>query len=248
MTSRAQETVFITGGTSGIGEGLARAFHARGATVIISGRDETALRRISQECPGMNTAVLDVTDPEAVLACAQDIGTRFPDLNLVINNAGIQRLIDFRTDVSLDDLGTEVDTNLKGLLYVTAAFLPLLRRQQTARLVQVGSGLGYVPLVRAPVYSATKAAVHAFTVALREQLRGGPVQIVALVPPVVTTQLHRHQDRPPARAMTLKAFVDAAMKGLDGGQDEVAVGLARVLRIGVRVAPGRFLNIVNTAR
>ena len=112
---------------------------------------------------------------------------------------------------------------------MTNAFLPLLKRQPAARLVHVGSGLGYVPLAAAPVYSATKAGVHAFTVALRRQLRGGTVQVVELIPPMVETDLHRGQTHRPPKAMSLEAFVRAAMAGLDAGRNEVVVGLARVL-------------------
>ena len=127
-------------------------------------------------------------------------------------------------------------------------FIPHLLQQTRPLIANVSSGLAFVPLVVAPVYSATKAAVHAFTIALREQLRGTPVRVVALVPPVVATGLHRGQGRAPPRAMPLDAFVAAAMRGLDSRTDEVAVGLARVLRVGARVAPGRFLRIVNAPR
>jgi uncharacterized oxidoreductase len=177
----------------------------------------------------------------------------------VISNAGVQRLIDFADDApgapppdaaALADLDVEVDTNLKGVLYVARAFAPLLRRPRPAgdappRLVHVSSGLAFVPLVAAPVYSATKAAVHAFTVALRAQLRPTGVQVVELIPPVVDTNLHRGLPRTPPRAMALDAFVGAAMRGLDARRDEVTVGDAAVLRIGARVAPGRVLRLVN---
>lgn len=258
------ETVFITGATSGIGAGLARAFHARGATVVISGRDSTALARMAAECPGMETEVLDVRDATAVARCAAAVGARHPEISTVISNAGVQRLLDFADDRPCDaavlaDLGTEVDANLKGVLYVARAFAPLLRRPHAGhpgqrparadsarpRLVHVSSGLAFVPLVAAPVYSATKAAVRAFTVALREQLRPTGVQVVELIPPVVDTNLHRGLPRTPPRAMSLDAFVRAAMRGLDGRHDEVTVGLAAVLRVGARVAPGRLLRLVN---
>ena len=243
------DTVFITGGTSGIGEGLARAFHARGATVIVSGRDPAALARLAAAVPGIEAVRLDVTDAAAVAACAADLGARFPGLSTVISNAGVQRVLDFRGEPPTPgELDLEVDTNLKGLLYVAAAFLPVLRRQPAARLVHVGSGLAFVPLVQAPVYSATKAAVHTFTVSLRAQLRGGPVQVVELIPPVVATNLHRGQARTPPRAMPLDVFVAKAMRALDSGADELPVGLAGVLRAGARVAPRFFLGVVNKAR
>ncbi|MCV7172193.1 SDR family NAD(P)-dependent oxidoreductase [Mycobacterium manitobense] len=135
--------------------------------------------------------------------------------------------------------------NFKGVIYVANAMLPLLKAQPRSRMVNVGSGLGYVPLAAAPIYSATKAAVHSFTVSLRRQLRDSPVQIVELIPPAVVTDLHRHLDHDPPRAMKLDDFVDAAMAGLDSGRDEIAVGLAKVLQLFSRAAPSLGTRVVN---
>lgn len=241
------DTVFITGGNTGIGAGLARAFHARGARVIIGGRDLQRLRAVARGCPGMEVELIDVADPHSIADCATRIETRHPGLNLVINNAGIQKLIDFAADGPLPaaDLEAEIDTNLTGLIHVTNAFLPLLKSQPAARLVQVSSALAFVPMVIAPIYSATKAAVHAFTVALREQLKGGPVQVIELIPPAVKTDLHRGQARKPISQMPLEDFVAASMRGLDAGHDEIAVGLAKAARLMSRLAPDRIFRIVN---
>jgi uncharacterized oxidoreductase len=245
----APSTLLVTGGGSGIGAGLAAAFHVRGATVILAGRTRAKLEAVAARHPGMAVEEVDVADPAEVSALAERTLARWPGLDSVINNAGIQTLLDFRRDQPLDPtiLGREVDVNLKGLIYVANAFLPHLRARPAATLVNVGSGLGYVPLAAAPVYSATKAAVHSFTIALRRQLRGSAVKVVELIPPVVATDLHRGQSRRPPRAMALDTFVTAAMAGLDAGREEIPVGLAKVLRIGSRIAPGAFLNIVNRA-
>ncbi len=243
----AAQVVFITGANTGIGAGLARAFHARGATVIISGRHRAALESVARECPGMEVEVLDVAKTSEIAACAQRLAERHRDLNLVINNAGVQRLVSFAGNqpLAVEDLDTEIDINLRGLIHVTNAFLPLLKRQPAARLVQVSSALAFVPLVAAPLYSASKAAVHAFTVALREQLKGSSVQVVELIPPAVKTDLHRNQTRRQINQMRLEDFVGAAMRGLDSGQDEIAVGLAKAARFGSRLAPGGIFRIVN---
>jgi uncharacterized oxidoreductase len=250
MTPRNAETIFITGGNSGIGLGLAQAYHARKAIVIIGGRDAEALKRVVAVHPGMESLVMDVANPDSVIQGAAMLATRYPTLNMVINNAGIQQLLDF-SGATLPDIhaiSAEIDINLKGLIHVTTALLPLLQRQPTARLVNVSSGLGFVPLVHAPIYSATKSAVHAFTVALREQLRTCNVRVIELIPPIVETNLHRNQGQRPPRAMALMDFVTQALIGLDADHEEVAVGLARVLRIGARVAPKRFLKIINRSR
>jgi uncharacterized oxidoreductase len=246
----AAECVLVTGGGSGIGMGLAEAFHQRGATVIIAGRNRASLDNVARRNAGIQVEVVDVSVPSSVAALVDRVSTTHPGLNVLINNAGIQQLIDFTGDDLPDppSVAREIDTNLTGLINVTTAFLPLLKSQPAARLVHVGSGLGYVPLTAAPIYSATKAAVHSFTVSLRRQLSASSVKVAEIIPPVVQTGLHRHQATQPPKAMTLDDFVTAAMRGLDAGRPEVVVGLARVLRVAHRVAPRLFLKIVNKAR
>jgi uncharacterized oxidoreductase len=243
-------TVLITGGGSGIGAGLARAFHARGAKVIIAGRSLDRLEAVAGRHPGMAVEVLDVADAGQVSALAARVASRWPDLDTVVNNAGVQTLLDFRQPETLDHaaITREIDINLKGVISVAAAFLPQLLQRPASRLINIGSGLGYVPLAAAPVYSATKAAVHSFTISLRQQLAGTSVKVIEIIPPVVETELHRHQTRRPPRAMPLDEFMSAAMKGLDAGREEIPVGLAKALRIGSRISPALFLNIVNRAR
>jgi uncharacterized oxidoreductase len=246
----AQEIVFVTGGGSGIGMGLASAFHGRGATVIIGGRKLAALEAVAARHPGMQVEEIDVSNAASVANCAVRISQKYPQLTTVINNAGIQHLLDFNASESLDDktIAEEIDINFKGLVRVSNTFLPLLKRQQSARLIHVGSGLAYVPLVAAPVYSATKAAVHSFTISLRRQLAASSVKVIEIIPPVVETGLHRAQPRKPPQAMTLDAFVKAAMLGLDAGKSEIPVGLAKVLRIASRIVPRLFLKIINKNR
>lgn len=243
-------TVLITGGGSGIGAGLAAAVHARGAKVIIAGRTASRLEAVASRHPGMEVEVVDVADSDQVTALALRIADLHPSLDTVINNAGIQTEIDFAGTAPIEPaiLVREVDVNLKGLLFVSNAFLPILKRQSKARLIHIGSGLGYVPLASVPIYSATKAAVHSFTISLRRQLHGSSVQIVEIIPPVVETDLHRGQARKPPNVMRLGAFVKAAMDGLDANQDEIRVGLAKVLGVMSRVAPGLFLKIINKKR
>ena len=230
--------------------GLAAAFHGRGAQVIIGGRTPAKLSAVAARFPGMEVEVIDVADAASVAACAARFGERHPDLNLLINNAGLQQIVDFAsgTAVPPEVVEREIATNFTGLVHVSSALLPLLLRQPKARIINIGSGLAYVPLVAAPIYSATKAAVHAFTIALRTQLLTSPVQVIEIIPPVVETDLHKGQTRMPKGAMPLDAFVKATMAGLDAGRSEIPVGLANVPRIGSRVAPGFFLNVINKAR
>ncbi len=242
----ARDVVFVTGGGSGIGMGLAEAFHARGARVIIAGRTREKLEAVAARHPGMEIEDLEVSNAADVAACVERVSERHPGLNVVINNAGIRRLIDFGRAEAYrpEEIAEEIDVNLKGLIYVTNAFLPLLKQQSTARLVHIGSGLGFVPLVFAPIYSATKAATHSFTVSLRTQLRGTGVKVIEIIPPAVETALDRTLSVKPPPAMKLDAFVSAAMAGLDAGREEVPVGLAKVLLTGSRIAPGFLLNML----
>jgi uncharacterized oxidoreductase len=244
------ETLFITGGGSGIGMGLASAFHARGATVIIAGRNRASLEAVAAKHPGILVEDIDVADAASVAACAARVAASHPGLTTLINNAGVQQVLDFSGSAPLpvEAIALEIDINLKGLILVSNAFLPLLKRQPTARLIHVGSGLGYVPLASAPIYSATKAAVHSFTISLRRQLANTPVKVIEIIPPVVETNLHRGQARKPPQAMPLDAFVTAAMAGLDANRAEIPVGLAKVLRVASRAVPGLFLRIVNKKR
>lgn len=225
-------TIFITGGGSGIGRGLAEAFSKLGNRVIISGRRQEALRRVAAANPGIEHVVMDVTDPASIRAVAKDVIARFPKLNVVINNAGVQRGHDFSADGSLDEQAMldEVNTNLLGLIRCTSAFLPQLKKQGNATLINVSSGLAFVPLARFPIYCATKAAVHSFTQSLRRQLRGSGVNVVELIPPYVATELGgpKPQQGGPT-PMPLDAFIAETMKELESGGEELAIAEAKRL-------------------
>jgi uncharacterized oxidoreductase len=226
-------TIFITGGGSGIGRGLAEAFHERGNQIIIAGRREEMLKKTCGANPGMSYIPMDVSDAASVLSGAAEVTSRFPKLNCVINNAGIQKAHDFTHGEPVNDavVEQEIDTNLLGLIRITAALLPHLQKMDNAALVNVSSGLGFVPLSRFPVYCATKAAVHSFCLSIRHQLRGTGVQVIEIVPPYVATDLGR--THPPGGGgpapMPLDEYIVALMDELAGGPDEAVVGTAKRL-------------------
>lgn len=228
-------TVFITGATSGIGKGLAEAFYERGNQVIITGRREERLREMCGRHPGMRSFVLDVTDPEAIRAVAANAIAEFPALNCVINNAGIQKRLNFAPGTSLDEqaVEAEINTNLLGAIRVAVAFIPHLATRPGATLVNVSSGLAYVPMARNPVYCATKAAVHSWTLSLRHQLRNSGVKVVELIPPWVATELGG-PGKPATLSdgrgpMPLDAFIAETMKALESDSEELAIGDAKRL-------------------
>ncbi|MGL5819145.1 MAG: SDR family oxidoreductase [Phycicoccus sp.] len=248
MTQRVVDgVVLVTGASSGIGAGLAARFHDRGARVVIAGRDRGRLDAVAARHPGMSVVVMDVADPESVTRGMAEVAASTPHLTTLVNNAGIQRLLDFSAaePPAPAHVAAEIATNFTGLVNVTAAALPLLRRAPRSRVVHVGSGLGFVPYAKAPVYSATKAAVHSFTISLRRQLAGSTVQVVEIIPPVVDTALHRDMPSTPPMAMPVDRFLDRVVRGLDAGRDEIPIGLGRVSQIGARVAPQRLLSLVN---
>ena len=227
-------TIFITGGGSGIGKGMAEAFHQLGNQVIISGRREQALKKTCGANPGMRYYVLDVTDSRSIRSVAERVIAEFPKVNCVINNAGVQKHLDFSSGKPMDDaaLVAELNTNLLGLIRVTDAFLPHLRKQNNATLVNVSSGLAFVPLARFPIYCATKAAVHSFSVSLRQQIKESGVKVLELIPPYVDTELGGgSKTRPPGAPvpMPLDEFIAGTMQELAGDADEIAIGPAKTL-------------------
>jgi uncharacterized oxidoreductase len=226
-------TIFITGGTSGIGKGLAEAFHHLGNQVIISGRREDRLRSVCAANPGMRHFVLDVTDHNSIRNAGRKVIEEFPALNCVFNNSGMQRRHDFAAGKPVDDAAmvAEIQTNLLGLIRVTAEFLPHLKNQQDATLLNVSSGLAFVPISVFPVYCATKAAVHSFSLSLRNQLSGTKVKVIELIPPYVATELGGGAPTPAGalRQMPLDTFVAETMTELEGDADEIAIGGAKNL-------------------
>ncbi len=227
-------TVFITGGGSGIGKGLAESFHRLGNKVIVAGRREEALQSVCSVNTGMSYAVLDITDPVAIRAAAQRVIAEFPDLNCVINNAGIQRVHDFSAGDGPDEraIEEEIQTNLLGVIRLCGVFIPHLRNRPRATLINVSSGLAFVPMSIIPIYCATKAAVHSLTVSLRHQLRGSVITVIELVPPYVATDLNQEAGphRPASSGgspMPLNEFIDQAMQELSVAGEEAAVGFAK---------------------
>lgn len=183
-------TILITGGGSGIGMALAEALHARGNTVIITGRREGPLKDVADANPGMAWATLDVADAKAIAAFSAQIVKDHPSLNVLINNAGIMQAEDLTAEpFSFETAEATVATNLLGPIRLTMALLPHLRAQPASTVITVTSGLAFIPLVATPTYNATKAAIHSWTQSLRTQLSGTSVEVLELAPPAVATDL-----------------------------------------------------------
>lgn len=221
-------TIFITGGGSGIGGGLAKAFHELGNRVIVGGR-----RREVLEKTGMDFVAVDTRDRASIASAAAEVTRRFPDLNVVINSAGVQRQHDFSRGVDEAAIADEIQTNIMGVIGMVAEFLPHLKGKAGATIVNLSSGLAFVPMARFPVYCATKAFVHSFTVSLRHQLKNMGVRVIEVAPPWVETDLgagHSTFVPEPGRGpMPLDAFIAAAMEDLASDREELAVAGAKFL-------------------
>ncbi len=223
-------TILITGGGTGIGRGLAEAFHKLGNQVIISGRTQKSLDETTSANPGMRALTVDMTDADSLRSFAEKLTDEFPALNVVIHNAGIMRnenLPDQPADLA--DVEATVATNLLGPIRLTAALLPHLQRQAQATLMTVTSGLAFVPLAMTPTYCATKAAVHSYTQSLRYQLKGTPVEVVELIPPYVQTRLMGDRQANDPQAMPLDAFIAEVMELIKTHPEATEICVGRVL-------------------
>ena len=205
-------TILITGGASGIGRGLAEAFHRKGNQVVVTGRRQSALDETVRSNPGMRSMLLDMDQPDNIQRLAAEIIVNTPDLNVLINNAGIMK--PERLKAGVEDLKAaeaNISTNLLGPLRLTAALLPHLIVQPKATVMTVSSGLAFVPIAPFASYCATKAAIHAWTCSLRRQLRDTSVEVLELVPPYLQTELTGAHQLSDPQAMPMTDFIQEAI-------------------------------------
>lgn len=209
-------TILITGGTSGIGRALAEALHERGNRVIVAGRRQSLLDEIATSRPGLIGLPLDLDDPASLSRLAEEVRARFPELNVLIANAGISRAEDMTAD-GWDASAAQamVETNILGVLRVTAALLPVLKGRPNATIMATSSNLAFVPLAGFPTYCASKAFLHSWLQSLRHQLRNVPVEVLELSPPYVQTELTGSQQASDPRAMPLAAYVAEVIQLLE---------------------------------
>jgi uncharacterized oxidoreductase len=234
--------ILITGGGTGIGRGLAEAFHALGNQVLIASRRRRALEEVTRANPGMVSYVVDLQDRTATRDFSARVTRDFPTLNVLINNSGIMRpenLLAQQEDLA--DLEAIVATNLLAPLRLTAALLPLLRRQPRSVLMNVSSGLAFVPLALTPTYCATKAALHSFTESLRFQLKRTTTEVLELIPPYVATDLMNGATDP--RAMPLREFITEVMAILTTQPGATEICVENVKRLRCAAETGKYETV-----
>jgi uncharacterized oxidoreductase len=240
-----KRTILITGGTSGIGLELAKQLHQRGNTVIVTGRDQVKLDAMRRLLSGIHTFESDVSDPAAIAALYDAVIAQFPTLDTLVNNAGIMRNLNLDRDRDLVDVTREIEINLSGPVRMVQQFLPHLKTREHALIINVSSGLAFIPLPISPVYSATKAAIHSFTLSLRMQLAGSHVTVVELAPPGTETPLFRGEfedELKGQKGMDVRVLVRRAIAGIEAGKLEIRPGLANVLKAMSRIAPQFMLH------
>lgn len=235
-------TILITGGGSGIGRGLAESFLLLGNRVIIAGRRKQALDETTVANPGMESIMFDVQEAGGIPAFVSNLNERYPALNVLINNAGIMRAENLAVpQPDLADAEAIIATNLLGPIRLTTTLLPLLRRQDHSAIINVSSGLAFVPLTTTPTYCATKAAIHSYTQSLRHQLRDTSVEVIEVIPPYVATNLMGGADNP--RAMPLDQFIAEVMEILVRQPTPAEICVESVKRLRFAAENGKYKEV-----
>ncbi len=219
-----QNTILITGGGAGIGLALTERFHAAGNTVLICGRDAAKLQAAANRLTGLRTLVCDVAQPAERQRLFDWATSEAPGLNVLLNNAGIQREVllgDDSEDWAVR--ATEIAINLEAPMHLVALFGAHLQRQTDPVIINISSGLAFVPLARVPIYSATKAAIHSYTQSLRYQMASTPVQVIEVIPPAVHTELGGTDH---SFGVPLAEYADSVMAQLATDSQEITYGFS----------------------
>ncbi|TDQ11737.1 SDR family oxidoreductase [Pedobacter metabolipauper] len=237
-------TILITGGTGGFGFVFANKLIALGNTVIITGRNAEKLADVKRRLPQVHTVCSDVSKVEDIINLYDQVTQQFPDLNILINNAGEMRKISLNENQDITDLTREIEINLIGPIRMVQQFLPHLKKQSSATILNVTSGIAFMALPISPIYGASKSGLRSYTQSLRVQLKKTNIKVIELVAPGASTPLNDkfvNEDGFSALAlMTPEKVVDAAIRGMQKDKDEIFPGLAKIIRMMSRIAP-KFL-------
>ena len=240
-------TILITGGTSGIGYEFARQLCEQN-TVIITGRDQEKLDSAKKELQNVHAFRCDIAKAQDITALYGQVSRMFPQLNILINNAGIMKKINLQEERDLTNLTQEIETNLIGTIRMSTQFLPLLKQQKRAAIINVTSALAFVPLANSPVYCATKAALHSFTDSLRLQLKNTEVKVFEVAPQFTQTPLigaYESSEQKNINVMPVSKLVKIAINKMECGISEIKPGQSAALKMISRLSPQFALNMIN---
>lgn len=234
----------ITGGGSGIGLALAERFQRAGSTVIAVGRRQDKLREAQQQLPGLHIRTCDVAQAADRVALAEWARQEFPQLNVLVNNAGIQRRFQLTEEEDWETRRQELVINVEAPIHLTTLLIPHLRAQAKPAIINVTSGLAFAPMAQAPIYSATKAALHSFTLSLRHQLAATPIRVLEVVPPAVNTDLGGAGLH--TWGVPVHDFADSVMQRLAAGEQEVGYGTSEEIRQASREQIDARFQLINS--
>jgi uncharacterized oxidoreductase len=244
-------TILITGGTSGIGlEFVKQLIDQEPAAILVTGRNISRLEQVRRQYPQVHIFQSDVSDPQAIRQLCKTVTAQFPELNIIINNAGIMRNLNLLdTGTEQQEIAAEIDIDLSGPIRMVQQFLPHLLSKPSAAIINVSSGLAFIPFPASPVYSAAKAGLHAYSRVLRLQLKATNIKVFELAPPSTETPLQKDFTGlvDSSQNMAADKMVNIAIKGLLNDNLEIKPGLSRVLKLMSRLMPEFFLNFLDKA-
>ena len=242
-------TILITGAATGIGFALAETLVNVGNKVVICGRRENKLKEAKHKLPKIEIKVCDVSKEKEREALFVWVKENYPDLNVLINNAGIQRMVNLKKGTKeLFNVENEIETNLVAPINLSVYFIPWFLKKKETAIINVSSGLGFVPIAAMPVYCATKAAIHSFTISLRHQLKDTSIKVFEIVPPAVDTELGKgttSDESQEYRGIPPSVVAEATIKALANNEYEIIVGEAKGLVAGARTNPEQVFQNIN---
>ena len=247
MKTNIKNTILITGGASGIGYEFAKQL-CKTNTVIITGRNKQKLDKAKKELKNIHIFECDVSNPKDIKVLYEEVSHKFPEINILINNAGIMRKIDLQKELEYETLTEEITTNLNGAIFMSTQFLPLLKKQKSASIINITSALGFVPLASSPIYCATKAALQSFTKSLRIQLKNTNVSVFDIAPSVTKTKMideFTKEEQKNMKIMTTEVLVESVLKEINKGTQNIGVGETNALKMINRIFPSFALKMLN---
>ncbi len=241
-------TIVITGGTSGIGLEMANKFISLGNTVIVTGRDLKKINDIKKLYPKLNAFQCDISKSEEVDNFYKEITSKFPEINILINNAGVAKELDFKNSkINFEEINQEISTNLTGLIYMSSLFSKHLQKKEEAAIMNISSALAFVPATILPVYSATKAGVHSFSQSLRRQLTNTNVKVFEVAPSMIKTPMMYkfNKNLKNATSIGTTELIEIIIENFIKDNFEILPGQSKFLKIASRIFPTFIAKLIN---